>query len=99
MFVSPPQKFSRNDKFLRDMWSSYPRMSFRFHRDQLDEENDVVGIIDNELKEHENDTRYNTSAKIMAIYKKLPRRSSDTDPDRTFIMNRARAYYAGYLKD
>ncbi|TGO21372.1 hypothetical protein BPAE_0223g00010 [Botrytis paeoniae] len=35
----------------------------------------------------------------MAIYKKFPKRSSDPDPDRAFIIIRARAYYATNLKD
>ncbi|TGO49672.1 hypothetical protein BOTNAR_0422g00030 [Botryotinia narcissicola] len=79
MSMPPPPKYTRNNKFLKENWLNYLRMSFVNYRGQQEEE-------------------YNTSAKIMAIYKKFPRRSSDPDPDRVFIINRARAYYASNLK-
>ncbi|KAF7917520.1 hypothetical protein EAE99_009186 [Botrytis elliptica] len=97
MSMPPPPKYTRDDRFLKEQWSSYLRMSFKTHSDQAAEEFEVIGIINNKLKEYEDDMRYSTCAKIMAIYKKLPSRSSDPDPDRTFIINRARYYYGSDL--
>ena len=73
MSMPPPPKYSRIDKFIKKQWANYLKMSLRYCRDQLEEEEEenVVKLINDELKEDKHDTRYNTSAKIMAIYKNV----------------------------
>ncbi|KAM3151970.1 hypothetical protein ABEW05_007640 [Botrytis cinerea] len=86
MSMPLPPKCSRIDKFIKKQWANYLKMSLRYCRDQLEEEEEeenVVKLINDELKEDKHDTR----------------RSSDPDPNLAFIINKTRAYYESYSND